>query len=563
MADEYAARYQQQLVEVAGERVASTVAADDAAGALWRRMRTAELAGLDVDDVLREAVTKRELDTAESVAEVLAWRIESELKDVEATTPKTYVDRTPQRDDPVGTYTRQLAEAMDKRVNELGDRAAAEQPQWAEQLGPVPEDPLDRLAWSERAGVVASYREAYGYDRDDDAIGPAPGRGNVEARAAWHAAYSALGAPEDQRIIAARDDGELRNLVRDYEREEAWAPAFVDEELRETSLTAREYHAQAVFERAELEATAEPDEQARADAGRRLADLEALNEHLARRTAALEEIAQARTAWYAETARARELADQAKAELRRRGIEGRTAPVQEPVQEEPTELDRTEHTEPELVSAEQSLGVEHDGQEAADRRQEPPESVELAREELAEERATVEEQAREEPAEADRSERDEPEQISPDEVSPAVDHGDQEVDRQPEREPAPEPAKEGLTEARVQAELQRAREAADILAERQAERLGAEIEAASERDREYARLRDDDSTTSWISTTTSMTKPASAGSTTRTDPRSRVDAASNSEATIVKRWSALKVSGTALPNVSTNASSSAPPWCSA
>jgi conjugative relaxase-like TrwC/TraI family protein len=488
---EYAARYEQRLREVAGEELASAVAADDASGALWRRMRAADLAGLDVDAVIQNAVNKRELDTAESVAEVLAWRVDRELGDVEATASATYVERTPIRDDATGTYTRQLAEAMDRRTDELGNQAAAEQPQWAERLGPVPEDPLERMAWSERAGMVASYREAFGYHREDDAIGPAPGRGNIEARAAWQAAYSALDAPENERQIAARDDAELRNLIHDYKREEAWAPAFVDDELREANLAARDYHAQLVFERAELEATPNRTTEEQAEVAQRIADLEALNERLDKRAADLDEIAQARSAWYAETAASRELADHARAELRRRGGD------QEQVREQPADVDRTERQEPEQVSQDEPTPApERSERDVASRdvRREPEQEPD--HDEPAETRMSTKEQAHEEPAEVDRTEQPEPSSPPPPSVEPepAPERDDKE---QPVRNVEPElvreePARQDLAESRVQTELQRAREATDILAERQAERHRAEVEAAAERDQEYARRRDDE-----------------------------------------------------------------------
>jgi hypothetical protein len=302
--------------------------------------------------------------------------------------------------------------------------------------------------------MVASYREAFGYHREDNAIGPAPGRANVEARAAWQAAYTALDAPEDERQIAARDDAELRNLIHDYEREQAWAPAFVDDELREANLAARDYRAQLVFEQAGLDAAADRRGEKHAEAAQRIADLEALNEHLDKRAADLDEIAQARSAWYAETAESRELADRARAELRRRGAE---PDVHEHVHEGTDEVDRTEHQKSDPVLQDELRPVpDRHAQEAASRDRDEPVEVRLA---------VIDDQAREEPAEVDRT------------------------------EPAParkEPAREELTESRVQAELRRAREATDILAERQAERHRAEIEASDERDREYARRRDDE-----------------------------------------------------------------------
>jgi conjugative relaxase-like TrwC/TraI family protein len=489
---EYASRYEKRLREVAGDELASTVAADDAASALWRRMRSAELAGADVDQVIRDAVEQRELDSADSVAEVLAWRVDRQLSDAETAAPKSYVERTPERDDPIGAYTRQLAQAMDRRVEELGNRITDERPEWAtKQLGPVPEDPLERMAWSERAGEVAAYREAYGYHREDDAIGPAPGRGNVEARAAWDTAYGALAAPEDERLIAARDDAELRNLISDYGREEAWAPAYVDDELREANLAGRDYHTQLVLERAELDTAHERSAEERAQAAQRLADLEALNERLDKRAADLDEIAQARSAWYAETARARELADQARNELRRRGVDV----AEEQVRDKTAGVDRDERQEPTpAVSEEHEISPEQrEGRELASHEAERAIAPEQVREERAETRMPAEERVRDETAGVDRDEHQEPTPVVSEEheISPEQDDKNPAA-REPEREGTPPPAPEVTTESRVQAELQRAREATEILAERQAERHRAEVEAEAERGRDYPRRLGDD-----------------------------------------------------------------------
>jgi hypothetical protein len=486
VAKEYEARYRERLRDVAGEELATAVSSDDAAGALWRRLRAAELAGNDVDDVIRHAVERRELDSADSVAEVLAWRVERRLGDTEATEPATYAERTPVSDDAVGNYTRQLAEAMDRRVTELGERAVNEQPQWAERLGPVPEDPLERMAWSERAGKVAAYREAYGYHREDDPIGPAPGQGNVEARAAWHTAYSALEAPEDERLIAARVDGELRNLIGNYEREEAWAPAYVDDELHEANLAARDYRTQLVFERAESAAAQDRTADEQAQAAQRLADFEALSRRLDKRASDLDEIAQARSAWYAETVSARELADQARKELARRGAD---ITAKQQVRDEQPGVDRTERTEPTpVVPEEREFSPERrEDRQIASREAERKRVEEPAREEPTETRV-----AGQEPAEAARAERAEPVPVAQEapQLSPEQ-REDQSAPRH-EAEHIEEAAHQELTETRVQAELQRAREATDILADQQAERHRVDVEAEAERSREYARRLGDD-----------------------------------------------------------------------
>ena len=111
--------------------------------------------------------------------------------------------------------------------------------------GPVPDDPLDRLEWQERAAKVASYREMYGYDDPGEPIGPEPVN-SPEARAAWHAAFAALG-PVDGVDLRKETDGRLLNLRASYEAETAWAPRFVGDELRQVRLGADDMGRDAVL----------------------------------------------------------------------------------------------------------------------------------------------------------------------------------------------------------------------------------------------------------------------------------------------------------------------------
>ena len=90
-------------------------------------------------------------------------------------------------------YVTAVAGAMDERTERLGEFTAETEPVWAVRaLGPAPDDPLDRLEWQDRAAKVAAYREMFGYDHASEAIGPEPVN-SPEARAAWHAAFAALG----------------------------------------------------------------------------------------------------------------------------------------------------------------------------------------------------------------------------------------------------------------------------------------------------------------------------------------------------------------------------------
>jgi hypothetical protein len=230
-------------------------ARSQARAALHRQVRAAELAGHDPAALLSRAVRLRPLDStcglgrAEDVARVLHSRVR-ELAGPDAPRPATYAERTPPAGDPqIDRYLHELAALMDQRTIDLGERAAADPPGWAlEHLGPVPEDPLQRHEWAVRAGTAAAYRERHGRTDPRDAIGREPAA--PEARADWSAARAALGIPRRQAQVAAASTGELWARRARYERELAWAPAHVSDDLRATALTQREHATQATLLRA-------------------------------------------------------------------------------------------------------------------------------------------------------------------------------------------------------------------------------------------------------------------------------------------------------------------------
>jgi hypothetical protein len=98
-------------------------------------------------------------------------------------------------------------------------------------LGDVPAEAGKRAGWERRAGQLGTYRELYGYDAVDDAIGPEPGRTAPEARADWHTAFAALGKVEGIDLRGCTDNQLLLRRAM-YERETSWAPRHVGEELR-------------------------------------------------------------------------------------------------------------------------------------------------------------------------------------------------------------------------------------------------------------------------------------------------------------------------------------------
>lgn len=354
VAEEARQRYDAVLVEVLGADRAAQVRNDDAAGPLFRLVRNAEVDGHDPRDLLTRTVSERELKTADSLAEVLHYRLTKDLEHQEARSASEkprrpqvlFMDRTPEPEglEPPGlvdtttraAYARQLALAMDQRQEELGNRAVQEQPAWAHDLGPVPNEPLQREEWANRAAAVAAYREQYGFDSPTEAIGVAPRGGDPDRRVAWDQAWSALGRPQENRDVARLTDGELQNHVVAYEREEAWAPLHPGDQLRQAHERARYWSQKATLERAGLstedhENTPGVPQPAADD---QHSSAEQIAAQMRAHAAQLDEVAAARSAWHSHTQDKQELARRAGEELERR----HPKPNQEAAPEAPIEV---------------------------------------------------------------------------------------------------------------------------------------------------------------------------------------------------------------------------------
>jgi hypothetical protein len=107
--------------------------------------------------------------------------------------------------------------------------------------------------------------------------------------------------------------GQLRVRVRAYDREQAWAPPYVANELAGTRQAAQQRRNDAVMRTAEADAAGDGDERDRlhAEAEQATALADALDE----RVRELEAVDEARAHWYAHTAETRAAADRARAEL--------------------------------------------------------------------------------------------------------------------------------------------------------------------------------------------------------------------------------------------------------
>jgi hypothetical protein len=287
---------------------------------LWRTMRAAETAGLDPRDIARQALQGRTLDGARDIAAVIDARIRRDTGALIPSQWRPWSQQVPTVPDPgQQRFLRELAAAMDGRKERIGEFAAETSPAWAlNSLGPVPDDPLDRLEWQQRAAHIGAYRELYGWDHDTDPIGMEPAGDTPDKRAAWHTAWAAV-TRTDRVTVADHPDHRL-HLVRDtYRAETSWAPQYTAERLRAlrgavidtTAMAARSAaEAQAARSRGETELAAR--HEAIAASGRKAGEWY-------RQQATADEITlHDYQAWARVTAGSRRLAVLADSELRRR-----------------------------------------------------------------------------------------------------------------------------------------------------------------------------------------------------------------------------------------------------
>ena len=132
---------------------------------LWRTLRAAELAGLDPGEVLAAAIGERDLTGARDSPP--SSTPGSGTGSAPSSRPRLARGRPsspPFADPERRAYITEIAALMDARKDRIGEHAAEHAPPWAvTALGPVPDDPLDRLDWQRRAASIGAWRELSGY----------------------------------------------------------------------------------------------------------------------------------------------------------------------------------------------------------------------------------------------------------------------------------------------------------------------------------------------------------------------------------------------------------------
>lgn len=295
----------QLILERIGDHDYQRYLRDPERPALLQTLREHEIGGRPIPGLL-DAITARPLDGARSIAAVLHGRAGKEPAPTRGQT-KTWGDRIPQAWANPPQAIQETYQALDGRQAELGEQLASRPPQWAlEAWGQPPaENGTLREDWKQRAALVQSYRELAGITDPAQAIGPPPAR-QAGLTEAFAASIRALELPDNAAMLKAMGRGDLEARVREYERAQALAPADVRADIDRTD--------------AALLDAAEQAKTARAAGNeamvRRTADIA---KGLAERRERLRVAEAARQEWAEATAAQADAAEQAQAELRRRG----------------------------------------------------------------------------------------------------------------------------------------------------------------------------------------------------------------------------------------------------
>jgi hypothetical protein len=215
-----------------GTDMSARAQAETAWPALIVALHRAENAGHDADVLLSSMASERELRTARSISEVLAWRIGRHL--AARPGPEAHEAAPPTEGvmpwlaspgpspalDAAGTgiarYLEEAADLIGARVGELAAAAVRQRPPWMLPLGMPPEAPGTGREWLRHVAIVAAYREQFKVTTDDprQVLGPYAESGQPGNKAYWHAAESVLAARRlaglDPTAATATPEGEAR-----------------------------------------------------------------------------------------------------------------------------------------------------------------------------------------------------------------------------------------------------------------------------------------------------------------------------------------------------------------
>ena len=141
----------------------------------------------DMAGALAAAAGERELGSAESVTQVMQWRLEnhrgtSGQQDLGG--PLPWLPTVPDSlQTELHAWTVRRAQAITDRSKELAGIVAAEQPAWAAPLGDRPAERASARDWERAAALAAAYREQFAVTDESTILGPDQPNKGAQGRA--------------------------------------------------------------------------------------------------------------------------------------------------------------------------------------------------------------------------------------------------------------------------------------------------------------------------------------------------------------------------------------------
>jgi hypothetical protein len=233
-------RLADSALTVLGPDAAKRAHSETAWAVLIEALRRADHAGYDPTVLLAGLAGERELRSARSISEVLAWRIGRHLAAhpeagcAQAARGAAPAERllpwlaSPQTTavtgEEIAQYLRDASDLITARVDELAAAAARQRPPWMLPLGLPPQDPETERQWLRHVAIVAAYREQFKVTTDDprQVLGPYAEPGQSAHKAYWHAAESVLAA----RRLAGLDSGAPTGTPSDQARAQLAADIY-------------------------------------------------------------------------------------------------------------------------------------------------------------------------------------------------------------------------------------------------------------------------------------------------------------------------------------------------
>ncbi|ROS48757.1 MobF family relaxase [Frigoribacterium sp. PhB118] len=223
-------RFEKVADQALGDDTAEALRDHESWGAVEGALRHAEAQGLDPADVLYQSWTERDMEGAEDRPAVLSARIlKNTTEHVDAlpydrqteepAVPSWIADRraidSPHTDPSWREHMAERYDYLHTRLEERGAALAVEQPEWANQLGQVPAEPVKREQWTQLAAEIDVFRQRYGVDTAEPTAIPDQYR------------EQAVGADLARRVTALHKSTQLSTQpgATDAERQRAAATA--------------------------------------------------------------------------------------------------------------------------------------------------------------------------------------------------------------------------------------------------------------------------------------------------------------------------------------------------